>query len=291
MKLRDNALLAKLTIKVLTGECQDRAATREVLENHGAADDAGKFRKCLFAPDALRTVKQVAGEARNRHYALTLPWNDEGYRILPSNGFMRYRDELVAYKRRFEAAVEEFLAHYEGHVQDARNRLGSLFRASDYPARHEVERRFEFSVSYVPVPDADDFRVHLSDADRAVMREQLESQAKDAVARSVRHVAERIRAAVGHMAERLRAYQPGTNDGERTKGVFRDTLVENIRELVDILPSLNLTNDAAIADIISSMKEQLTQYSAEQLRKDESARNQVAASAEDILRRMEGYGL
>jgi hypothetical protein len=86
------------------------------------------------------------------------------------------------------------------------------------------------------------------------------------------------------MAERLKAYKPAKpGSGKRTEGIFNDSLVYNIRDLVELLPAFNLAGDAALTDIIERMKTDLCPTEPGYLRADAKLRKQVQTKAEKLL--------
>jgi len=72
---------------------------------------------------------------------------------------------------------------------------------------------------------------------------------------------------------------------------FRDSLVGNVRDLVDMLPGLNITGDAGIEALMADMREYLTVHDANTLRTDETVRSEVAARADRIVANLADYGL
>ncbi|MDE3075564.1 MAG: hypothetical protein KGJ86_09050, partial [Chloroflexota bacterium] len=124
------------------------------------------------------------------------------------------------------------------------------------------------------------------DAETERVRASIEEQVNQALDAAMREVWDRIRDVVGHMAERLRAYTV-TSDG--VNGTFRDTLVQNVRDLVDLLPSLNIQANPALAEFTERMRAELCNYSPQTLRSSKNARERTAAAAEDILSRVEAY--
>lgn len=80
----------------------------------------------------LAEIDHIANELRKYHYSRTLPWTDKGHRALPSNLFFEYQQELAKYKQQFQKAVDDFIAIYPQLVQNARLRLGTMYRPEDY---------------------------------------------------------------------------------------------------------------------------------------------------------------
>jgi len=136
------------------------------------------------------------------------------------------------------------------------------------------------------LPSADDFRVQLGSREVNRIRRQIEASTRQAMDDAMHEVYGRIFKVVEHMATRLRAYTV-TADG--VQNTFRDSLVENVRELVDVLPALNINNDPRLTDVISHMRDNLLTYSGDVLRDSAAARIETAQAAEAILKSVSDF--
>ena len=135
MSISDRAMLARLSIRQWTARKLDKRITREVNRQYGAAANAGNYNKMLVDSPLLAAVEKVRGQAREFHLQNTLPWLDNGARILPAKHFLEYSNVMRGLRERFEAAAAEFSANYSQFVDDARRSLGDLFDPEDYPDR------------------------------------------------------------------------------------------------------------------------------------------------------------
>jgi hypothetical protein len=119
------------------------------------------------------------------------------------------------------------------------------------------------------------------------LKAQIEASTNKALGNAMRDTAERILETVGRMADRLSNYKPAfeKEDGEKVaaENIFRDSLVENVRELADILPAFNLTDDKLLEKIATKIKSDLCEFDAKELRENDNARLKVAQAAERIL--------
>jgi hypothetical protein len=279
--LSERAMLVTLNVTQWSARKLDQKVTNQINSEHNAATDAGRYNKLLVSRDAIKELGRIVGEARAFHYAHTLPWRDGGTRLLPSKAYLDYTAKMQAYRVEFTAAVDLFVGQYPQFVEDARLRLNGLFNESDYPAADDIKSKFSFRVEIDPVPESGDFRVDVGDAQAEQIRADIEARTKDMMAVAVKDTYSRIGEVVGHMAERLRKFQPGT-DGKRASGTFHDSLVENVRDLVSLLPALNVTGDSNLERIAARMTA-LCRDDADALRDNESARASVAAEAEAIM--------
>ena len=282
--ITERAMLVDLNITQWTAAKHDRKVSQEVAELHGSDASMGRFHKLLIGREALETLRQVATSAGQEHRRRTLPWLDNGARILGAEGSFAYAEAMRRSESEWETAVDSFARDYPAYIDEGRRRLNGLFRSDDYPPAHCIRDRFSFGYNVFPLPSEHDFRVELGEVETARVRESIQNQVNDALDAAMRDVWERMRAVIGHMAERLRAYSV-TADG--VTGKFHDTLVENVRQLVDLLPSLNVTANPAIAEFTERMRAELCAYTPQTLRDSQMARERTALAAEEILSRME----
>jgi hypothetical protein len=81
------------------------------------------------------------------------------------------------------------------------------------------------------------------------------------------------------MAERLDGYDPANPNDQP----FRDSLVENVRDMAGIIPAMNITGDSRLDDIARQIGMKLSVTSADELRKDDGKRAEVADAATEVL--------
>lgn len=282
--LSTKAMLATVTISRWSARCVDKDATADVHTKNGAQEDAGRYSKRLIAREALATITTTAASARHYHYAKTLPWVHNGARLLPSALYVEYTAQMHKFKNEFDDAVRAFVADYDQYVKDAKKRLGRLYRADDYPDRKEVAAEFGIEIALDPVPDAEDFRVSIAKEHLADLRAESEARILKGIEDAQKDTLQRVVDVVGHMAEKLRAYKPATKKGEKGEGIFRDSLIANVRELACVLPAFNLTGSNSVGCLAHDIESKLCGVDAETLRNDPDKRAEVASAAEAILK-------
>lgn len=283
--LADRAMLVGLTIRQFNPTVTDKQITEETNAQHGVTGDMGQYKKSLIVKDRIKPITKFAGEVRAEHYRRTLPWAEDGARILTSEGYFEYaawmRDQQAKWNGEL---VPAFVAAWDSVVSEARGKLGNAFRQSDYLTARELERKFDFRWSVRPVPIADDFRVALSVGEVAAIRSDITAGLEATVQQAMQDVFARMRDVVGKMAERLKAFDPN----KPAAAPFRDTLVSNIVDLLDVLPSLNLTNDPAVTAFTRQMEE-LTRFDAQTLRDNMYTREDIAKRADSIYSAMSAF--
>jgi len=280
------AMLVNFKVSLWTAAKQDKNLSNESADLHKADRTLIRTTRSLLEKSALEEVRKVASRARTDHYQYTLPWLDDGSRILSAPGFLKYAEIMRAHQDKFDQAVNEFVRQYPDLVDDARRRLNGLFNPAEYPDVSDMKQRFGIGFNLLPFPDARDFRVDLNQADVELIRRNIEASTQAAIAEANRDIWNRAAIVVSHMVEKLRGYVVTT---EGISHPFRDTLVTNIEELVNLIPLLNITEDAEIARLATTMQAELTRNSAETLRLSDTTRAQVADTAEQILAHIEAY--
>ena len=283
--LSRKATLVSVNISMWTARKFDRKVTEQVNREHGAVADAGRFNKLLIEAKRLEAINSLVSQARKLHHTYTKPWCDEGLRILPNMLHAKFADEFRKIKREYDQEADHFCLAYPTFVEERKRALNGLFNPADYPAPSTIRDKFKCEVKTFPVPDAEDFRSDVLDADTIEdIRRELEATSDTVLNGAMKDTADKIGEVVGHMAEKLKSY--GTTAGK--KSFFTASLVENVRELADLLPAFNLTNDPKLDAIAGRIKRELCTEEASELRENEAARATVQKSAEDILKDVEG---
>ena len=137
----------------------------------------------------------------------------------------------------------------------------------------DIERKYGFSIQVDPIPYADDFRVNLQSQEIAEIKADIEARVNESITMSMKDLWTRLQKAVSHMADRL----------SEKDSVFRDSLINNLIELTELLPKLNLTNYQNLETIRKDIENNLCSFSPQILREDGKEREKAAQKAQSIL--------
>ena len=261
------AMLVELSISTWTGRKLDKTVSNEVTANkHAQKGTANVNKKILGDCAELDAVQKFAANVRNCHYALTLPWSDTGLRLLTTANYFTYQSQLTALQAEFSALVDKFLAAYGWEVGQAQVRLGNLFNANDYPSTDKLRDKFKFNISYMPVPSAGDFRLDINNEANRQLAEHYNNYYQAQLNNAMNDVWQRAHSALSKMSERL------DYADHQTKKIFRDSLVDNVMEVVDLMGSCNITNDTHMSAVKSKLTDALLGVTPDALREDEYLR-------------------
>lgn len=286
--LNKKALLVQLSISIWDGKNTDAEAERTVAEKYQVDSKVGKYRKQLIhhGKGLLDDVHRAAGALRAGHYKRTAYWS-EGEQILPTKGFWAYQQWMKTAKPSFEEARKNFLEEYSEawpkFALDQQAFLKNLWNIQDYPIPSAMALKFDVKVDFRPVPDRGDFRVELDEETLEGMRNELQQASDERLAESMKDVWRRLYCTIRKVHSKLSI--PVGNEG----GIFRNSLIENVQEMVDLLPSLNVSGDPHLDTLLNEVKTSIASASPEDLREDGKFREQVATEAEKILEKMRGY--
>lgn len=273
--LASKAMIVALNVSCWTARKMDKQVSVEVEQKHGA-HDAGRFNKLLVDKAHLDPLVSHAGKIRNEHYRLTLPWLDNGGRLLPSKLFFEYNAVMDKLKLEYQALVDSFIQIYQSSlVSDARKRLGTMYNPSDYPSATMLKTKFGVDIDIMPVPQGTDFRVDVGDAERQRIQAEMEERTKKRQQDAMDEAWGRVRSCVELIHIRLSADKP----------IIRESLMDNTADLIKLLPGLNVVDDPLMASIASDIATNLVTPTWD-LRNNETTRALVAKEAARILSRV-----
>lgn len=283
MALQDKAMLVSLNISVWSARKRDKRETSDLTIRKGARDGSVLVTKALVAKEALKAINAAATGARQDHYRLTLPWLQSGPSILASGVYFDYTAAMQTWRAQFDAAVVDFRDNYDSYIQQAQTDLNGLFDWADYPSPAKVARSFGFDVVTMPLPASADWRVTLTDTEEARIKADITDRLQSAEQAAMQDLWHRLFDGVTALHDKLGSYS-----GKR-EGSFRDSLVGNLVDLVDLLPKLNISDDANLTSMADQVRGMLLAHEAQTLRDSDTLRDRVIADADAILANMAGY--
>jgi len=285
LDITSRAMLVNLSFGSWRASKLDKKETEAVRSK--TRSDAFRTYKTLVDKSALEAITKNQNAARAWHNDRTVPFDDKGRRVLSSAIFLEYSSELNKFKATHDKLVADFIAAYPDIVNEAKVMLNGGFNPDDYPSPEEVESKFRFETEIEPIPTAGHFMVELNHDAVDTVAKSIEDSVQRKLESGMNTVWKRLYDCIEAMAVKLPAFNPDEKGAKR--GTFRDSLVTNLTELCDILPALNLSGDAGLEQLRQEAVEQLTRYTAEGLRSSETARNETAKAAQELIERMSAY--
>ena len=292
-ELHTRAMLVSLRISAWGATCQDKEASAEVAKIYGAKKDSGKYTKRLMpkGDNAYQKLQSHIAAMRVTCYAQTLPWSDDGWRMLPIKNHAQFTDAMRNGSHVYDSLLADLVSEYPTlkaqAIEEATEeavRTGNprrLLKDSDFP--RDIYGEYSWGIEYNPVPAPSDFRVSLPMEEINAIAARTEQRVKDAFQSAMtgpKGAVTRLYDVVSKIQETL----------ANPEGIFRDTLIGNARELCDILTRLNVTDDPAL-ETLRRQTELLAMSEPQTIRDNPAVRVDVAAEAQNILDAMQStYG-
>jgi hypothetical protein len=265
----------QLSVSQWTARKYDKKATQDVATSYGTSTSAGRFNKALLPMnDLLDRVHKKTTHVRTKFYANTLPWGMEGTMMLPTSNYLNFVTEFRKEKSEWQYLVDQFVNNYDSLKMDAQRVLNGLYNEADYPSMKDMADKFKMDMAVFPVPSTD-FRVAIGSEELNRIQQDVERRVMEAQTTAMREVWDRLYERVKHMAEKL----------ADPKAIFRDTLVDNLREQCDMLTRLNFTDDPNLEALRSEVESNLLKHP-DALRNDPDLRRDKAAEAKAIMDKM-----
>jgi uncharacterized membrane-anchored protein YhcB (DUF1043 family) len=284
--LSSNAMLVYISVSVWSARKLDRKQTAMTVKAAGATSDAARVNKHLLAnaDSLLRDVQRKANEARTYIEENTLPWDDAGNRIISNDRALVVVGDLNRISQEFSKLVDRFVIEYPVLRAQALQNLGDMANDDDYPQPDVVRGKFSMRLSFNPIPTGfGDFRVGMSEQQARAWQAHFEGNVKAQMNAALRNAYERLRENLQRYSDTL---QPRPDDPEKMK-IFRDSMVEQMRDTVALVSSLNVFGDVELDRLSRDIHTQVARYSADELRASPATAIAVKSEVDDMLARMQ----
>lgn len=292
--LRDLAVLVKVSMTAYSPRVLDKAESKKLTQHKGAKDGSAKVIRDRLAgtqaAEVLAEIVSAQSATRQLFYARTLPWDDTGRRMASTEAAYDLIAELRKHEDQVTVLVSKFIAAWPSAALEARAALNGLWKAEDYDITPvAMQKKFSVRFELEPMPHAADIRIDAPDAIMASLIKQQEDLITERFQAGCKDAFKRFYAAIERMHEKL-----SDPDAKVYESVFG-----NLKELVDLLPVINVGKDPELTRIAKMAGYKLLNAEAtvppsalaltENVRADKQARRERANDALDILKDMKMF--
>jgi|7_EtaG_2_1085326.scaffolds.fasta_scaffold35234_2 hypothetical protein len=288
--IHGKAILVSLSITSWAARKFDRVVTGEIRRQHNATNP-GRFNKRLLgskktdANGAETTerneygrLKEVMNKARSDHYAQTLAWGNENWRLLPTANLDEYMKRERANKVEFSKCLRDFVLAYPSLRDVTQAALGDLFNEQDYPSVDTVEAKFTMDYSRQTLPVFGDETIDgLAAPQVEAIKAEMDGRIADSTEAAMSDARNRLGDVVRKMADAM-----NTKKGQ-AGFKFRNSKIENVKELVDVMSRLNPLGDSEFEAMRYRIERELTQYTPNEIREDKKTRKNLGDKADKII--------
>ena len=269
-RLRSTMAAARLSFnwlgvrKSLSSSQKDQAAN-----SFGAA---GKFlsagKKLIdTAHPAFKAVTTIRGRTVGYWKGISLPFPEPGIRLIPQHSIDEFSERISSFRGELDEAVRELNGHYGELRQIARERLGDLFDASDYPTTLVGMFAIEHDFPSVEPPP---YLRQLSPELYQQECQRVQSRFDEAVQLAEQAFIEELARLVDHLSERL----SGSADGKPK--VFRDSAVTNMSEFFERFRGLNVRSNEQLDELVGNAQRVVQGVEPQELRDSQALRQTIS---------------
>lgn len=258
LNVAENALLVAVPITMKGQSAKSDLLTDESVEAHGAEGDTYNSTVKIYSKESLKGVLRIRNAAKEFHIANTLPWADTGLRMIPAGRFTHWKRELTQMQGEFFDEAQLLFDDYPALRKEyIRRATASVAAEIPFPTLEQMKANFDFKLFMQPIPDISDFRLSMLDAKTiASMKQSMAASLTAILDEGHAEIITRLYKVVARLHD-----QTGKDNGR----IF-ESLVTNMQEAVDVLPTLNLRNDPEINRLIARVKNELANVDVTALR-------------------------
>jgi len=277
------ALLIKVSIHHPRFTKKDKKASRDVAISNQSNENMSRVVKHLISRDSFKELDKSLNKIMPYIYSKTLPWQDGGWRLLPTALYEEVEKGLRDLIEDTNEHINSFLKNYELYCKEASVSLGRLYNPLEYPKREELEDKFKVNVLFAPLPTSNDLRIKLDENSLSEIKKNVESSSNRALKEAMNDVRDRIEKVLERLRDRLQTDITINKDGKEIKPRLFDSMISSVQDLIQILPNLNLENDPKVEDIRQRMENEFMNLDIDTLREDKQLRDETANKADEIL--------
>ncbi len=264
------------TRKSLTREQKSEAA--DAFGAEGAFLSAGKKLVDTSHP-AFKAVTAVRGKILGLWKAETLPFPEPGIRLIRQDRIDSFNARMQEFRDDLAEAVWRLDEHFAELKSAARERLGRLFNAADYPD----SLRDLFAVTWdFPSVEAP---AYLSQLNPQLYEEEcrrVQSRFDEAVKLAEEAFIAELAKLISHLTERL----SGNDDGKQR--IFRDTAVENLTDFFARFRDMNVRSNEQLDTLVADAQRVIRGVDPQDLRDNAGLRQHVATEMSRVSSVLDG---
>ena len=278
--LHEKAVLVKLVQHSWSGRKVDPKVGEHAAKSFEAKSARiGRYYKQTFPKEDLADAAEIRRKAYTYHMTNTLPWMDGGVRMTPVTELQSYLDFMRKCETEHQAAVNKIAKNFADSVKLGMQLQGKMANIADYPTAESIKSRFGLETIVMQLPSTTDWRIDVPKQQLTELKAEAERDMQRLQQDALRDLWQRLSEEVGHVQERL----------NKDDAVFRNSLFENIKEVVSVVAKLNFANDTQLEAMRKEVEAKLAKQTPDEVRADQALRKKVAGDAAAIMKKMSTY--
>jgi hypothetical protein len=279
--IANSAVLVKLNISVWGATKRNKQLEQEIAASKNADPKATRaYDELMVGSSGHKDIQKYAGNSRLWHSAMTLPWDDKGWRLCPTSLFIDYKQQHNWKRQEFERQVNQFGDKYAVYREVAREYRGDIFNEADYPPVEEVMGKYAWNFAVAPVPSGGHLCIDLPEQEMQELRSACDDEVERRVQEAVKESERRLRKQLDHISEKC----AGADDDDKR---WHDTFVSNPLELCRMLKHMNVTKDPKLEEARKKLEEIMEGKTKEMFKELPAVREEVKKEVDEIIKTYE----
>jgi hypothetical protein len=229
--------------------------------------------------ETYRKLTSLRSRIANYWRGLTLPYVEAGVRLIRQDDIEAFVKNMEMHREELQMAGLELDAAYSQIRADAQRRLGKLFNPSDYPPHLRGLFGVEWDFPSVEPPN---YLSRLNPALYEQEQQRVAQRFEEAVKLAEQAFLAEFGKLVEHLCERV------SNDGDGTRKVFRDSVLENLVEFFDKFKKLNVRSNPELDQLVQRAQNLVQNVDAQDLRDNDGLRQQIATQFSQVQSVVDG---
>ena len=289
--LNEKAVLVSGSTKKYTATVKNNEATSKLAADNNTTDEWLNVTQRLVAKGVVDEPRKIAASGKNylrgtspgafdgEYLRGGLPYWDKNVHILPNNLSDKVLRNLGASLEAFNEAVERVRKALPDAIRQAAIENPVLSSQVDVPDVDVIcDEKFLFEWELNIIPSSDDIRVDASKEFVDELMSSVEGKANRKLQEVTDHSVKALIKVASHLAKSCEDYNPE----KKGKSPFRDSTINQVRELIPVIRGLNINKDAAIDRAATDLLGEVGNKSADELREDDDGRKNVATQARKV---------
>lgn len=253
-----------------------------------ATDDT--CRRTKSSVKRVKVIKKLLTETGSIEYIqhrlltdlhdMTAPWK-RGQRIMSVESVDKFNAKAYAAKKELFEKLEGFRPNYEEAINvKAKEELGDMWDLKDYLSFEEFKQQWDIIVNWEPVPSTGHFIVDAQKKTVDSLTQSLAGAITNRYGNISRDLWSKMYKATAKIVERL--------SGEKLRFREDKEIMQSLRDLLELLPVLNLTRDGKLTSTMEEVKAKIADVSNTDLL-NEKKKDKVVKDAKKLLDEMDKY--
>ena len=289
--LNEKAVLISVSTSSWRATVKNFTVTRELAANKGTTEEWINVTQHVVPRAVVQGPQRIAAACKNylrgdspgafdgEYLRGGLPFWDKNVHILPNGLSEKVLRNLGAFQEAFNEAVENVRKALPDALRQAAIENPELAPQIAVPdVDYICEEKYGLDWELNVMPSSNDIRVDASKEFVDELKRSVQGKADRKLQEVTDHTVKAVIKVASHLAKSCEDYDPE----QKGKSPFRDSAINQVRELIPVIRGLNINSDAAIDKAATDLLAAVGNKSADELREDDDGRKNVASEARKV---------